>query len=59
MISTILYFVAKFVTVVVIIPNSKFGLFLFFSCNFFNKILANVSFFVRATYFSGATNSAA
>ena len=49
MASTILYFVTLFVTLVVIMSNSKFGCLFFLLCNFFNKIFANVLFFVRAT----------
>ena len=54
MISTILHFVALFFIVVVIILNSKFRF--FFSYNFFNKIFANVLFFVRAVHFAWAAS---
>ena len=48
--------VTTFVTVVVVISNSKFGCFLSFSCNFPAKTFANVLFFVRVAYFAGTTN---
>ena len=48
--------VTTFVTVVVVISNSKFGCFLFFSCNSPAKTFANVLFFVRVAYFAGTTN---
>ena len=48
--------VTTFVTVVVVISNSKFGCFLFSFCNFPAKTFVNVLFFVRAAYFAGTTN---